>query len=379
MKKIFLLFGIFFFLFLNFAKADIVSVNSFGTNSSVANPSNTIEGFFIAYQDISLCIENWSCSAFSACSGGIQTRICTDLNSCGTTANKPVESQSCATPISPGGGGGGGGIFGFLFPKPSSFSVNVDEIKVSATPGKVVTKSIIITNNLNQSISIDLSQQSLDNFLSLKDNSIILNPRESRAISLDFVVREGTKPDLYLGKLTLTNPATQEKMELLTVVEVVSEGALLDVSAEIQPEYLKVAPNHDILAKITMFNVQTTNIKRDISLEYIIKDENGKKILEDRETVSIETQTSWVKRFAIPSGTPYGKYVLYVKATTMEGRVASATDTFEVVAPQTEVIYILLIVLIIVIMTIVIYFSIKQKNKPNKGIKEVNLKDILKE
>ncbi len=48
------------------------------------------------------CKENWTCSEWSECIAGTQTRICTDQNKCGTTKNKPDESQSCEgvkTPI----------------------------------------------------------------------------------------------------------------------------------------------------------------------------------------------------------------------------------------------------------------------------------------
>jgi PGF-pre-PGF domain-containing protein len=41
------------------------------------------------------CIENWSCADWSICVNSVQTRTCTDANNCGTTVNKPVESQSC--------------------------------------------------------------------------------------------------------------------------------------------------------------------------------------------------------------------------------------------------------------------------------------------
>ena len=56
---------------------------------------------------VTACTENWSCTSWSACSNSTQTRICTDVNSCGTTANKPTESQSCTvapSPPSPTGG-----------------------------------------------------------------------------------------------------------------------------------------------------------------------------------------------------------------------------------------------------------------------------------
>lgn len=47
------------------------------------------------------CTENWSCSAWSTCSGTSQTRTCTDSNSCGTIINKPTLSQGCTVTCSP--------------------------------------------------------------------------------------------------------------------------------------------------------------------------------------------------------------------------------------------------------------------------------------
>ncbi|MEE9525890.1 MAG: lamin tail domain-containing protein [Candidatus Woesearchaeota archaeon] len=41
------------------------------------------------------CVENWGCTGWSSCSGGTETRTCTDSNSCGTTVTKPAESQTC--------------------------------------------------------------------------------------------------------------------------------------------------------------------------------------------------------------------------------------------------------------------------------------------
>lgn len=42
------------------------------------------------------CTENWQCGSWGTCTSSLQTRTCTDLNSCGTLANKPVEQQTCA-------------------------------------------------------------------------------------------------------------------------------------------------------------------------------------------------------------------------------------------------------------------------------------------
>jgi hypothetical protein len=42
------------------------------------------------------CIEDWNCTAWSECANKLQTRVCTDLEECGTEINKPIESQSCS-------------------------------------------------------------------------------------------------------------------------------------------------------------------------------------------------------------------------------------------------------------------------------------------
>jgi len=50
-------------------------------------------------QYTTICTESWQCTTWSACVGSVQTRTCTDSNSCGTTVNKPAESQSCTSGV----------------------------------------------------------------------------------------------------------------------------------------------------------------------------------------------------------------------------------------------------------------------------------------
>jgi len=57
---------------------------------------NGVPDIFIKKIYESACTENWDCGDWSSCSEqGSQTRTCTDLNSCGTTKNKPTTTQSC--------------------------------------------------------------------------------------------------------------------------------------------------------------------------------------------------------------------------------------------------------------------------------------------
>lgn len=51
---------------------------------------------------IANCIQNWGCTAWGTCIGGVQTRTCSDSNNCGNLTGKPSESQSCT--VTPGSG-----------------------------------------------------------------------------------------------------------------------------------------------------------------------------------------------------------------------------------------------------------------------------------
>ena len=57
---------------------------------------NGVPEIYIKKIHESTCTENWNCGGWSSCSEqGSQTRTCNDLNSCGTTKNKPATTQSC--------------------------------------------------------------------------------------------------------------------------------------------------------------------------------------------------------------------------------------------------------------------------------------------
>ncbi len=43
------------------------------------------------------CVQNWQCTAWTACENSKQTRTCTDSNNCGVATNKPIETQSCSS------------------------------------------------------------------------------------------------------------------------------------------------------------------------------------------------------------------------------------------------------------------------------------------
>lgn len=53
----------------------------------------------IPVQEAAECIPDWSCADFGKCTKGLQERTCTDLNSCGDDEAKPTEIQECKNKI----------------------------------------------------------------------------------------------------------------------------------------------------------------------------------------------------------------------------------------------------------------------------------------
>ena len=87
--------------------------------------------------------------------------------------------------------------------------------------------------------------------------------------------------------------------EVLIGIGVESRGILFDISAEIPEGFLEVVPGEELLTNIEIFGLGGKG-KVDVLLEYLIIDENGNIIVSDTETVSVETQASFVKKLKIP-------------------------------------------------------------------------------
>jgi len=278
-----------------------------------------------------------------------------------------TEETAVIIPPEDGGGGGGGGVT----PVFKSFTLSKTEIKVSLTPGSVLTEKITIKNNLNKAITVNLNKtDGIKDFIALEGDKIELGPLESKEILIDIKVREDTIPDLYAGKIMFSAEGTKE--EILVVLEVESVGALLDVEVKILKEYLGVYPGGELLAEIKLLNVGEAGNRKDITIEYIIKDMEGKELMKEGETVSLETQTSWIKRLNIPKDIEIGKHILYVRAITYEGKVASASANFEVINRGEKIIQriLIMIIILIIIISVIIIFLERSRKEDERAKKQ---------
>jgi hypothetical protein len=72
-----------------------IKATEFTANDGGMIGSNTAVTKKFYIQKYTPCQTNWTCTAWTTCNAGTQTRNCTDLNGCGTNDEKPITQQSC--------------------------------------------------------------------------------------------------------------------------------------------------------------------------------------------------------------------------------------------------------------------------------------------
>lgn len=325
---------------------------------------------------------------YIGCGGDNQTMIgCMGDNQTFTTATEVALQNVSAVPsgngtivinqtnvtniIVQGGGGGSGGTTYVPTTTTPTFSLSTTNMTAFLKQGQVITQTVTVTNNGAQAATISISN-SLPNLILLSDTSVTLNPGQSQTISVDFIASNDTVPNLYLGSLLFSSNGAS--LPIFAAIEVESSNPLLDIAINLPNTQL--SSGDTMLAGITLYNLGSTF--GDVAVNYIIEDESGNVILNQSDTVAIQTQTSYIKSLLIPSDAALGHYILYVRASYI-GKIASASTGFDIVSVTSkEKIYIIIIIgLIAIISGFIAFMIIKRRKKYYKQIKRVGLEDLL--
>lgn len=279
--------------------------------------------------------------------------------------------------ISSGGGSGGSSSSsGKIIASVKEFSINEEEIKISLKQGQTKSTSLTIRNTGTQKLSLTLMPEKIDELIKISETSFEIAPGESKVVTIDVIARRSTIPNLYMGKIKVKG---NTEKEILVAIEIESEKALFDVNIDIPQRFKFIDPGEELIANIKLFNLGVIG-RVDIKVDYEIKDSEGRSILMESETIAIETQSSLSKIFKISENTPTGDYVLYVKTTTPEGEVASATEWFSIgkIPISKHNLYIYLIIFILIIILVIIFYEIRKIKKEISLHHKINEKDLMK-
>jgi len=127
------------------------------------------------------------------------------------------------------------------------------------------------------------------------------------------------KTGIYLLKVHLKGPTgnaiTETTFNVVkeeTPQQIIIKLSLFDILVDIPKEYQIVQAGEELLASVKAINVGSAG-RIDVFMEYWITNEDGKTILSEAETVAIETQNNFIKRFHIPITISEGTYLLHAR------------------------------------------------------------------
>ncbi len=241
----------------------------------------------------------------------------------GTVDLSPTPSPGTSSGSGGGGGGAGGGVV-TAAPRPNTiFSLEKKRIVLKLDQGTTSQETLVVKNIAGRRLAFTLDS-SLSEFLHFSESRFELEAGASKTISLDFLARNDTLPSLYLGEITIASEGVSERV--LVALEVVSGGALFDVSLYIPDEFLVLLPGGRLVVDFNLLEVQDVG-KVDVEMYYQIVDFAGKVVSESHETIAVDGQLGHIKSFEIPDNLPEGDYIFYVQAV-YDGKTASAHRSF---------------------------------------------------
>jgi len=290
-------------------------INAIISSSSYINKL----GFFHTW----LLANGQPCSLASQCEGGF---CCSGL--CRSSAC-PVETPSAAGAAGGGEGGGGSGIDELLAlqrqQQIKDFSINPVSIKEELTLGAIKTQKIRIKNTGNTAINFNLNIATINDFVSLSENSFSLDAGREKDIEATAI---GKKLGSYLGEIEVVGDGIKKSISI--VIEVESEQALFDVKIDIPTDYKEVKAGSDLKAQVTLLSVGPSR-KVDVIATYLIKDRRGNAIYESTETFAVERQKSYVKPFKVPKDALPDEHLAIVEVR-YENSFAVSSELFKVIA-----------------------------------------------
>ncbi|MBU3905171.1 MAG: hypothetical protein KJ906_03420 [Nanoarchaeota archaeon] len=294
------------------------------------------------------------------------------------TEEPPVYSPS------PGGGGGGGSS---TTKKNSSFSLDKDIIKVSMRQGDTKKEFIKIKNTDDVKLDIKVDLTGLEDFIifpgGVGEYYFELEPGKEKTIQLIFSVSSDQKPETYFGKIVVNSGDL--KSIITTILEVESVNAIFDVETHISERFREVPAGGILVAEVSLFNLERVGLT-DVLVNYYIKDLEGNIILQEQETVGVETKVSYIKEFDIPIYLKTGDYLLYV-SLDQDGIIASSSHAFKVVeinnlewilSANGGLFFLIGTVILLLLAVLFMIHEHRKLNMLHKSIKKIGAKEMKK-
>jgi hypothetical protein len=317
-----------------------------------------------AHQNISLCGQTGSnlsdCKNFLLSISGCGDGTCNGGETCSSCAS---DCGECSTGGVGGGGGGGGKAMPNLFI--GDIIIEPEFVLLNIRKGTSVRQALIIRNTKQQIVNLSFSlSDSLTNIALISARNLTLRANEQRLFDLDFFCNDSIATGVYTGKIIVTYGEFTKKIPIAFNVN--EKDTLFDVI--IYADKKKITAGKDLPFHLQLYNLGRLGIIN-ASIEYYIKDFDGKIISKIERNVSVNTNATLDDKFFIPKNLDVGRYVIGInfKYDVLTG---ISSDSFEVVSNRVYF-YVIILILILIIIIIIIYIKIRN-NYRKKALKSLS-------
>jgi hypothetical protein len=361
MNKIegFFLFSVFLIVILTqFISSDIISINSGGDSQLCINSGGDIENCFFGATP-SFCIAQNCSSLGYTC--GIISDGCGNAVNCGNclagyTCSAGTCILSSSSSSSSGGGGsssGGGPTQTPIVLTPSELNLTLSFNNISHTAQRA-THIIYVSNRGNVEQTFTITQSGLRDIAMVNSTLITIPAGEVRSFSVDFVA-PFEEQDIY-GFIFVGN------YELPVSAHITSNPLWFDSNIVVLNKNYQVSRGSQLRTRVELVPMGDKQTL-DVTLNYVIKDYDGKVYLTQQETILVSKRTSFDKIFNVGS-LPLGNYVIALDLI-YPGGVAPSSAHFEVakqdIASLFGVILFFLTLAILAVSFFIIFLIIKRK------------------
>lgn len=303
--------------------SDVLSINSGGGDNIIVNPNFYLDGFFSGDSDVST----------------------------------PDEEDEDDQGEDEDGGGGGGGE------SVSQITVTPNNVTLNLAVNTNKDQTFIVNNTGDTTFTVVVSQNNLDRNIIISEISFILEPGETKNLVITFVALNQT--GIFAGTLNIGGKT------ILINLNVKSKLLLFDSNIVVLNEDYIVVRGRKLKTSVTLIPMGDKE-RLDVVLNYVIKDFEGRDYLTRSETVLVEEEINFERKF--DTGIlPLGQYVVGLELVYPNG-VAPSSAQFEVTGRKQSTFFgkivlflisAILIVLILMIIHILIGFIQRNKKKNN--------------
>ena len=212
----------------------------------------------------------------------------------------------------------------------SSFDLDTLFLKMSIKQGGSAVNNIQITNTNSKIEHFLIKVNEINNIVNLDKYEFDLSSDESVDIRVVFNISD-KNPGVYLGEIEVQSNRNSKIIPVIFEIE--SKEVLFDGNLNLFPQTANIVPGQKLNAEVKIFDLADVG-KSNVELVYSIKSFDGRNIIDQSESLVIDSQYVYSRSIDLPKNIRLGNYVLY--AVLKYKNSTGTSSTFFKVVSETE-------------------------------------------